>query len=46
MKAKYGRIDALIPDAYSIVTDRSVAKESMFHVPGSNEELLVSGKGV
>ena len=42
--AKYGRIADLIPDASSIGTDKFVAKEYVFSVLGSNEELLMSGR--
>ena len=41
--AKYGRIDALIPDASVIGTDNCITEAFMFRVIGSNEDLLISG---
>ena len=41
---KDGHIYALIPDTSSIGTDNFIAKESMFHVIGSNGDILMSGR--
>ena len=41
---KYGRISALIHDASAIGADKFLAKEYVFSVIGSDEELIISGR--